>query len=628
MINSSVDEIKNRLDIVDIIKDYIKLEKAGANFRAPCPFHSEKTASFFVSPSRQIWHCFGSCGEGGDMFKFVMKYEGVEFVEALRILAGKAGVELKKQDPKIRTEKEQGYEICEIASEFFQKQLEHGNVGQEAKQYLLKRGIQEQSIKKWQIGYAPDKWQGLSDFLVGRGYNRQEIETAGLGISSSGGKYFDRFRGRIMFPLSDRSSRIVGFTGRIFQKEDPAKYVNTPTTLLYDKSKIFYGLDKAQQAIRKQNKCILVEGQTDVIMSHQAGVENVVATSGTALTLHQLSLLRGRSLIIGFDMDSAGNSAAKRGIDLAQTQGFNIRVIEMPEDLDPADVVAKNPDEWKKMIENTKPIVEFYFDTVFNSFDSKNPEHKKEILEILRPVINRISNKIERAYWVQRLANGIEIKEEIVEEELKNGDKIKYSTASVVGELKQEDRKDRKQKLEERIIALAFKISKNVSLLDQKYFSYFSDQTREILNNLKKDPDFLEKEAISKELKDFINHLCFEVEIEKEIDGKDKKNEDMSPEEEIQICFKEIELMEEKKDLNQIYLAIKKAEQENNFEEVDSLMQKANIRSSKINELQGGAIGNMNDEIKENNKANQKDESKDGDESKKEDEINQKNEDK
>jgi len=269
MISSPIDEIKNRLDIVEVVGSYIKLKKAGANYRALCPFHSEKKPSLFVSPARQIWHCFG-CGAGTSAFDFVMKIEGVEFGDALRILAKKAGVELKREDPRVRTERQRLYGICELACRFFGRQLEKSSTGKATQKYLLGRGITQKSIKKWRLGYAPDIWQALSDFLVSKGYKREEIAKAGLALKSEKTQnYYDRFRGRIIFPIFDFNSQVIGFGGRLLSTHHPfspptrpkeeipsevAKYINTPNTLIYDKSRVLYGLDKAKIAIRKKDQ--------------------------------------------------------------------------------------------------------------------------------------------------------------------------------------------------------------------------------------------------------------------------------------------------------------------------------------------------------------------------------------
>ena len=573
-----IEEIKNRLDIVEVIGSYIKLQKVGTNYRALCPFHSEKKPSFFVSPSRQMWHCFGACSEGGDIFKFVMKIEGVEFGDALRILARRAGVELKKQDPRIKTKRQRFYEICELAALFFERQLESSKRGQSAKKYLLSRGISNESIKKWRLGYAPDVWQGLSDFLVGQGYQREEVEKAGLAIKKEGGGWYDRFRGRIMFPIFDLSGQIVGFTGRIFgDTKEVAKYVNTPNTLLYDKSRILYGLDKAKMAIRSQDRCILVEGQTDVILSHQAGVENVVATSGTALTPYQLGILKrySENLVTAFDMDVAGDSATKRGIDLALSQEFNVRVITMPEGKDPADIVLENPEQWKDLTGRTKSILDFYFESTFSKHNSKTAEGKKEISKILLPIIKKIPNRIEQAHWVQKLAQKLEVKEECIEVEMKKlqGSKIReglLKSSAAVDNLGnesgtrggEEEQKSRKEKLEERVISLILKRPQSISLIRQEFLPLFSARTREVLTKFQNDPNFFEKEGVSSETKEFLNTLSLKAEIEES---------DVEPEKEIQFCLKEIRLLEIKKQLDEISLKIRKAEQENDLDKVNSL---------------------------------------------------------
>ena len=402
MPSSSIEEIKNKLDVVEVVGSYIKLQKCGQNFRAVCPFHSEKKPSFFVSPARQIWHCFG-CSKGGDIFAFIKEIERVEFGDALRILAQRAGVELKRQDPKLRTERQRLYEICEFTCQFFETQLQKSKIGQDVKKYLLTRGINEESVKKWRLGYAPDIWRSSSDFLVSKGYKREEIVKAGLAIMKEGNlKSYDRFRGRIIFPIFDLNSQVVGFGGRVFGEKgerEVAKYMNIPNTLLYDKSRILYGLNAAKMKIREKNQCILVEGYTDVILAHQVGFGNTVATSGTALTPFQLRILKrySQNLLTAFDMDVAGNMATKKGIDLAQKQGFDIKVITMPEGSDPADIISKKSADFEKLITSAKSILSFYFETAFSKFDKETPEGKREISKIILPVIRRIPNKIEQS---------------------------------------------------------------------------------------------------------------------------------------------------------------------------------------------------------------------------------------
>jgi len=583
--NSPIEEIKNRLDIVEVIGSYIKLQKAGVNFRAICPFHSEKKPSFFVSPSRQIWHCFGGCQKGGDVFRFVMEIEGVEFGDALKVLAQRAGVELKPKSPEfvqLQTERQRLQQACELATKFFEKQLEESKTGKEAKKYLLSRGISQDSIKKWRIGYAPDVWQGLSDFLNSRQYKEKEVEKAGLGLTSEKGSFYDRFRGRIIFPIFDLNSQVVGFGGRIFKEKDKAeiaKYVNTPNTFLYDKSRILYGLDKSKVEIRRKDACVLVEGYTDVIMAHQAGTQNVVATSGTALTPYQLKIIKrySENLVLGFDMDVAGDSATKRGIDLAQRMGFGLKVMRLPEGKDAADIILKNQKEWQTALESPKSILEFYFESAFSNRDPKTPEGKKEISRILLPALKRIPNEIERSYWVQRLAEELKVKEEKVEEELK---KIKlpeetspYSASQDLAEdeiygLESEEKKElpvksRRELLEERLVILILKSPQNINLIEGNKLVLFSSQIREIFENL------LKNKKIDS---DYFNYLSLKSEIEL------LEEKDILPE--IQLCLKEIQFLEVKKRLDEISQEIKQAEKEKNQEKIKELTEEF-IRLSK-----------------------------------------------
>jgi len=565
--NSPIDEIKNRLDIVEVIGSYIKLHKTGANYRALCPFHSEKKPSFFVSPSRQIWHCFG-CGSGGDIFKFVMQIEGVEFGDALRILAQRAGIELRRQTPQYqqwKTERQELYEICELATRFFEKQLQESKWGKEAKKYLLSRGITEESIKKWRIGYAPDVWQGLADFLNSRGYQQAKIKEAGLGLSSEKGSFYDRFRGRIIFPIFDLNSQVVGFGGRVFKDKDNkeiAKYVNTPATLLYDKSRILYGLNKAKVEIRKKNACILVEGYTDVIMAHQAETQNVVATSGTALTPFQLRILKRytENLILGFDMDVAGDTATKRGIDLAQASGFNIKVLRLAEGKDAAEIISKNEKEWQEALSQPKSIMDFYFESAFAGRDKGTAEGKKEISKILLPAIKRIPNRIVQAHWITELAKKLSVKEENIEEELKKVKLEEYP--EVLGiepeEIKNLLPKSRKELLDERLAVLILKSPQNIAIVEP-VLEKLSEPVKEVLTSLK------QKTKVNS---DFLNYLALRADVE-EIEEKE-----ILPE--IQCCLKEIMTMEIKNKLDQISQEIRKAEEEKNWQKVEDLTKEFN----------------------------------------------------
>ena len=575
MIGSPIDEIKSRLDIVEVIGSYIKLQKTGINFRAICPFHSEKKPSFFVSPARQIWHCFG-CGKGGDIFGFVREIEGVEFGDALRILAQRAGVELKRQTPeyvKLRSERERLYEICELATKFFEKQLEGSAVGKEAKKYLLGRGITEESIKKWRLGYSPDVWQGLSDFLTSQSYKKEEIEKAGLALTSEQGSFYDRFRGRIIFPIFDLNSQIIGFGGRIFKEKDKteiAKYVNTPNTLLYDKSRVLYGLDRAKLEMRRRDVCVLVEGYTDVIMSHQAGIANVVATSGTALSPYQLKTLKrySENLILGFDMDVAGDSATKRGIDLAQSQGFNIKIVRLQAGKDAADIISKNQKDWETALVEAKSILDFYFETAFSAKNPKTPEGKKEISKILLPVLKRIPNQIEKSFWLQKLSKNLEVREEDLREELKKAKLSEEIYGLEPEELVNLPQKSRRELLEERLMVIVLKSgNKKINLVEEEKISHFSPETQEILTNLKKDPNF-SPEKLSPKVQNYFSYLSLKAEVE-EIEEKD-----IEPE--IKICLKEIQSLEIKNKLDELSKEIKKAEEEKNFKKIEKLIQEFN----------------------------------------------------
>ncbi len=425
--SSQTEQIKARLGIVDVVQSYLKLQKAGANFKANCPFHNEKTPSFFVSPSRESWHCFG-CNKGGDIFAFVMEIEGMEFLDALKSLASRAGVELAPVNREAASERSRLFELMDAAKIFYERGLK-GN--KELIEYLKNRGLKGETAKAFGIGYAAGPsaagasgWSNLCDFLKSRGFSGEEMEKAGMAIKSQKSnlksqKYYDRFRDRIMFPLNNSSGRVVGFSGRIFGAEGDktGKYINTPQTILYDKSRILYGFDKAKNEIRKKDLCVLVEGQMDVIMSHQAGLANTVAVSGTALTSEHLKAIKrlAGNLVMAFDGDEAGLRAALRGIDMALAEGFEVKAALVPPGKDPADMAKEDPEKWREAVENAKHIIAFYLE----SFSDR-----KDIEEIVLPRLAALPSEIEKAKWIKETADKLGIGEEPVWDEVR---KIKLS---------------------------------------------------------------------------------------------------------------------------------------------------------------------------------------------------------
>ncbi len=416
MNRTAVEEIKAKIPIEDLIGSYVKLEKAGKSFKARCPFHNEKTASFFVSPDRGGYYCFG-CNAKGDIFSFVEQFEGLDFRGALKILAERAGVKLTN-DTKADGERDRLYQIMEAAAAYFEAQY---GKSKEAQEYIKGRGITEATRKEFRIGWVPEGWSNLHIYLKGKGWQESVIEKAGLSKKGDKGDYYDRFRGRIMFPISDSSGRVIAFTGRIL-KEDPksAKYLNSPDMPLYDKSLVLYGLDKAKSEIRRLNYAILVEGQMDLVMSHQAGIKNTVAASGTALTdeaisstgvISNLGLVRRLSpnAIIAFDSDAAGRKAALRAAGIALSLGMDVKVADITGGKDPADLVKEDVEKWKHVLRAAKPVIEFELDNVMREYDlAANPGNarkaSKAVTERVLPLVARIEISSDQSHFVTMIA--------------------------------------------------------------------------------------------------------------------------------------------------------------------------------------------------------------------------------
>lgn len=424
--------IKQKLDVVDLVGEYVQLKPAGINHKGLCPFHQEKSPSFMVNRDRQSWHCFG-CSKGGDVFSFVQEIEGMDFVEALKLLANKAGVQLTNtfEDKAKSSQKNRIKEINAKAASFYHHVLTKMDAAKDAREYLAKRGLTEDTIREWQIGFIPDQWDLFTSAALKKGHSIDDLVASGLTIkrdganAKSGRGFYDRFRGRIMFPIWDVHGNVVGFTGRILVETEKSggKYVNTPVTPVYDKSSVVFGLNKAKQEIRKKNLVVMVEGQTDVIACHQAGMKNVVATSGTAFTEQQVTLLKrySENMNMAFDADEAGVKAAKRGIDLAIEQGMHVRVIEIPEGKggDPDECLNMNPDVWFAAVENASPVMDWYFSRAFAGKDTNNPRQKQEIVDVLLPEISRIPFAVERDHWLQELAGRVGVDVTILRDDIK-----------------------------------------------------------------------------------------------------------------------------------------------------------------------------------------------------------------
>mgnify|MGYP000639838191 FL=1 len=435
---SIVDEVKARLDIVDVVSGYVHLQKAGRNFKALCPFHHEKTPSFVVFPETQTWRCFGACGEGGDIFGFVMKAEGWDFGEALRNLAKRAGVELTPLTPAQQqqvTERERLQGLIEEAARFFHQQLLEAPAAEAVRAYVTGRGLRAETVAAFQLGYAPDDWHQAMQHLQMLGYTQDEIVEAGVAIRNEQGNVYDRFRHRLMIPIRDARGRTVGFGARALEKDAVPKYLNSPQSPLFDKGRLLYGLDKARRAIRETETAVIVEGYMDVLQAHQAGFANVVAQMGTALTEDQLRQLSryARRLILALDPDVAGTTATMRGLNVAretlQTDGpvtfdprgvmrytgtleLDIRVITLPEGHDPDDLIRENPEAWKELLERAIPVAEYVIQRgTAHLTPQSSYQEREQAARALLPLLTATESDIERSGNIQALARRVRIDE-------------------------------------------------------------------------------------------------------------------------------------------------------------------------------------------------------------------------
>lgn len=603
MSSNNVEKIKERLSIVDVISSYLTLVPAGKNFKAKCPFHNEKTPSFFISSERNSYYCFG-CGAKGDIFSFVENFEGTDFLGALKLLASRAGVTLENNFSKEdKGEKEKLYEIMEEATLFFESNFLKVPA---PRAYLISRGITDESIKSFRIGYAPDSWKSVSTHLIAKGYKKQDLEKVGLiknreakptvgGSPDSqsefrDGSFYDRFRSRIIFPINDSSGRVIAFTGRIFSAqggsasgggeahEATAKYLNSPETPLFNKSNTLFGIDKAKSSIRRLGYSIVVEGQMDLILSHQIGLTNTVAVSGTALSdrtnelndhessvdkenkINNLGLIRriSSNIIFAYDGDSAGIRAVNRSSLIALSLDMQVKVAIMPEGKDPADIILKDGNEWKEIIKNSVDIINFHLNRICsNTTDLRL--RGKQIREIIFPFLGVIKSSIEKSTYISLIHKKTGISENAIILDFENYEKSKNLEGSRIGDQSKElENKSRRDRLEERFVGIIF---------------WIEDGKQEKLIEIKKIIELFEKEIgvenfekIKEKHRPNSSVLAFEAEI-----WYGDKIDDIIPD------FNEIALNLEEEILNErlLYLLneINQKEKEENKEDTNLLLQ-------------------------------------------------------
>src|SRR3989338_235023 len=612
VMSSPVEEIKSRLDIVSFIQGYVRLQKSGSNFKARCPFHAEKTPSFNVSVSREIWHCFG-CGKGGDIFQFLMEIENIEFSEALRILAERAGVQLGTQDTKEKSERLRLLDLLDNAALFFERALE---ASEPPKQYLIKRGIQPQTMKLFRLGFAPHGWRNLIVFLKERGYTLTEMKKAGLvvqrevtkryagasqrtsfGESESG--HYDRFRSRIIFPLIDTGNRVIGFGGRIFESgEAPTqswfpsvggrsalggptkgksvsggKYINTPATMFYDKSGFLYGFDKARHAIRLEEKAVIVEGYMDVLLSYQSGVKNVVAVSGTALTAQHLRLIKRftDAVLFAFDMDEAGVKAARRAVELAVRENMQTALIELESGTDPADVACASPERWKEQVKNAVESIGFFLSRAIEKYSLKDAVSKRKIGAEVLPLVALLFSEIERAHWIGAIARRLSLSEEACWKELRYYAKLDMNeeqkrVQEFAGSEGVAGTSNRKVLLERRILGLLLlypHLMSSIKTLPKKEHCT-SEKAGKLFQFIGMQENLSENHAdvvnlLDDDEKIFVHELIFEIEKTAEF------IKDVA--EELRICVKEWEMEHIRAQMADLQIKLRDAEEKQNSDD-------------------------------------------------------------
>ncbi|MFC2003600.1 DNA primase [Chloroflexota bacterium] len=413
---SVTDEVKQRTDIVEVVSQYTSLTKAGRTFRGLCPFHSEKHPSFFVYPEQQSWHCFGACNTGGDVFSFVMKKESIDFGDALRLLANRAGVTLSARSEQETKGKERLYQANQAATQYFHNFLLNSSAREKARKYLDRRGVLPKTITDFQLGFSPNSWEALKQYLMERGFTEEELLTTGLIVEREAEKTHDRFRNKLMFPILDARGRTTGFGARVLDDSLP-KYVNSPQTPIFDKSSILYGINLAQQAIRQQDLAIIVEGYMDTITAHQNGFQNVVASMGTSVTEKQTNVIKKLTshMALALDADTAGEEAMLRGVSYENTLGAEVRIILLPEGKDPDEVIKEDGKPWQRLVDEALPVIDYTFNMVTAKLDLTTAKDKSLAAVKLLPIIKAIKDPLRMAHYRLKFAQQCGMSEQDVE---------------------------------------------------------------------------------------------------------------------------------------------------------------------------------------------------------------------
>lgn len=600
---SVVDDVKQKIDIVDVIGQYVTLKKAGRNFKALCPFHNEKTPSFIVFPDQGTWRCFGACSTGGDVFTFLMKRENIDFGEALRRLAQRAGVELVRESPGEDAERKRLREILAAAAAHYHYLLKNNPAAQHAREYLAKRFIAPETIEQFELGYSLDEWEAMKSYLVGKGYAVRDLEAAGLAILGERGTHYDRFRGRLMFPIRNRSGEVIGFGARTLTGDEP-KYLNSPQTALFDKSGTLYGLDLAKDAIRTQNLAVIVEGYMDVIGAHQGGFTNVVASLGTALTEKQLGLIKRltKRYALALDPDAAGEEATKRGLQVAREAlgrktvpvpmgagliGFEERleaellVIPMPPGKDPDELIHDDPTQWRALVEHAEPLVDFNFRVMTQGLDLGTARDKSIAVKRLVPIIQEIGDAVQRAHYTQQLARLVQVPEQTIAQQLAGRGARKTSRAMAQVETTSAPRAE--SQLEAYLLTLALKTPEHLTRIDFLDPEDFSGAEHRALffalHDFVTESELFDGEAFRESLDESIQPLCDQL-SERARQLPEMNEPDLARE--IQTAAYRLRLQRDKSELAHVEVLLRDQDEDRTAEDEANLRERVEFLGKRI----------------------------------------------